>query len=307
VLVVGCGGDDNSVSPPSPDGGESDVTVGTDATSEGSVGTPEAGPDVLDSGTGPGTGDADAQPKVEAGPPPTLVDFPHVQATALCNRYATCCALDAGAFNVTQCVADNLGFGFNNTSPADPSIVDGGHLVYDPTSAATCLAGIQSLSCAAMGNTTAEYSALTKSCFAVLHGTLPIGQGPCRSAWECVPGSYCATSADGGTACAALVDAGGKCDPNVGDPACSYLGSGSPAYFCDQINNGDAGPTCQPLLADGKSCVNSTTQFSDTLACQSLICGDDNNCGSKLTLVNGSFCVYYQVLDAGAPDAGDGG
>lgn len=306
ALLVGCSGDDNSVGPGGQDSGESDVTVGTDATSEGGVGvTPDANPDVLDSGSSTGTGDADAQPQGEAGPPPTLVDFPHVQATAYCKRAATCCALDAGTFNIAQCVADNLGYGFNNTSPADPSIVDGGHLVYDPTSAATCLQGIQNLNCSA--NTETVFTSLTKTCFAVLHGTIPIGQGPCRSPFECAPGAYCATTADGGTACAALVSPGGSCDPSAGDTACSYLGSGTPAYYCNQINPGDGGPTCQPLRSDGTPCGDSTSGYSDSLACQSLTCGDDYKCGSSVTFVNGSYCSYYTVLDAGAQDAGDGG
>jgi hypothetical protein len=311
VLVVGCGGDDNSVSPPSPDGGESDVTVGPDGTTTPDgpvVTTPEAGPDVLDSGSSPGTGDADAQPATEAGAPPTLFDFPHVQATALCNRYKTCCMLDAGVFNFTQCVADNLGYGFNSTFSSDPSVVDGGHVVYDSTSAASCVQGIQNLTCT--GNTKAAYGALTKTCFAVLHGTLPIGQGPCRSSWECASGAYCAATTDGGTACAALVGPGGSCSSStndLSDTACSYLGTGTPAYYCNLINPGDAGPTCQPLLADGTSCASSDLSYSDPLACQSSTCGDNFKCGSSVTLVNGTFCSYYQVLDAGAQDAGDGG
>jgi hypothetical protein len=295
--IAGCGGD-NSVGETT-DGGESDVTldVGND------VGADVVGPtgDAGDAMTTTDTGAGDAGPDVVITPVP-LANYQVAQATALCTRQSECCNLDGGSFNLAQCVIDNTGYGFNNTLPEAPSILDAGHLVYDMDAGSACVHGVSQLAC--QGITGAQFGALTRLCFRALQGNVPVGSA-CSSSFECVSGSYCGATVDAGSQCLKLIDAGALCDTNVGDQSCSYLGSGNPPYYCNTISPGDAGSKCEPVRADGVTCT-SGPPYSDSFACQSLSCGDDYTCGSTTTLVSGSFCAYYTVK-ADAGDGGDGG
>ncbi len=308
ALVSGCGGDDNAT-------GGGDAAI--DGTSDGTVDAPSALPDgrteETEAGGDGGTpeagevgdgGDGSTGPSLVTA---ALLAYPRSQATAFCQRLETCCGADAGNFNAAQCVTDNLIAGWEFSLPYPLDILDAGHVALDPDASAACINLIGNFACPT--STATQYGSITTACYNALRGTIPIGKGPCASAFECAPGSYCATvAADAGdagntTQCQALLAVGQPCGAAPHDTACSYLGSGSaPGNFCDRFGIYDAGVTCQPGIPNGSLCTTDFVHYDDE-SCKSLMCGDDWNCGTTLTQPTSFQCAPYQI----APDAGDGG
>jgi len=303
TFVSGCGGDNN--------GTTSVEDAAIDGTTDGTVDSPSVTPDV---GTPPGSeaggdgGVPEASEVCDAGdasnPPgdgsmPSLVTaallaYPRNQATAYCQRLATCCGADAGNFNEAKCVTDNLLGGWEFSLPSPLDVLDAGHIALDPDASAACINLIGNFSCPT--SSAANYGAITTACYGALRGTIPIGKGPCSSAFECAPGSYCATvdAGDAGTQCEALLAVGQPCGAALHDTACSYLGSGSaPANFCDRFGIREAGVTCQPGIANGSLCTTDYVHYDDE-SCRSLMCGDDWNCGTTLTQPTSFQCAPYK-------------
>ncbi len=305
AFLQGCGGDSASTAPL--DSGGPDVTIDNTAPPPNEAGEPtDAGPDAA-SEAGPDGGlDAGFDGSLAIG------DYAPASALATCTTYADCCPFDGGLhFDTARCVRDNTTYGFDYTLPGTLSVYDAGHVTYNPTAAASCvhqIAGLPNAQCIASGPAVA---AATRTCLSVTQGTIPIGQGPCQSPFECVPGANCAFLADGGT-CVPLGEAGAPCDPFLyNDTDCSYLGSGDTGLYCQPALDGGPGGNCAPTIADNQTCSDN----QDPFACKSLGCGDLDTCGTDETWVSQTFCDFYATdagppVDAGpdaGPDAGDGG
>ena len=230
-----------------------------------------------------------------------LSGYGNAAATAFCNRVSTCCG-NTG-FNLSQCITDNEVYGWESSLP--PSMAEYGspNLVYNPTAGSACISALGNMPCGAAVSA-AQYAAVTSACFGPLHGNIAVGSGPCTSSFECVPGSYCvketvdAGAPDAGgdagkggveSLCEPLVAVGAACSQVAGDDACSYLGEET-AVYCNRIN-GNAGATCANRLANGLTC-GSTSEFDDE-ACTSLLCGDNDQCGSTVALPTKAYCSYY--------------
>jgi len=313
AFVSGCGGDDNAAVAPQDAATTTDGTVVEDSPSvqpDGPTVHPDGGVDGMTPEVGD-AGDAGVDGSTPSLVTAALLAYPRNQATAYCQRLAACCGSDAGNFNLASCISDNQQGGWEFSLPFPLSILDAGHIALDPDASANCVNLIGNFACPT--STAAQYGAITTACFQALRGTIPIGKGPCMSAFECAPGSYCATvpaASDAGdagdagptTECKALLAVGQPCgtDPSAPhDTACSYQGSGSTA-FCDRHAIHDAGIVCQPGIPNGSLCTSDYVNY-DNESCVSLMCGDDWNCGTTLTQPTSLQCGPYQR------DAGDGG
>jgi hypothetical protein len=311
AFVSGCGGDDStaSVEDAATDATTDGTTDAPNVVPDGSGQQPETGGDTGSSmeageaGDG-GGGDAGDGSSVPEGSVVTaqLLAFPGTVATAYCQRLETCCGADAGNFNMAGCVSDNVQGGWELSLPFPLDVLDAGHVALDPTASADCIAKIGNFACPT--SDAGAYGAITTACFKALQGTIPIGQGPCTSPFECASGSYCTTVDAGdsgpGTACEPLLTVGQPCGNTLHDTACSDHGSGAnPANFCDRLGIREAGVTCQPEIANGSLCTTDFVHYDDE-SCQSLLCGDDWNCGTTLTQPSTFQCGAYQVT----PDGG---
>jgi hypothetical protein len=297
-------------------GMDTGIDTGTDTGAETGTGMMDSGGDTLVADTGPDVvtteeGGTDAGPDGDAGctaPNAQAVAWPARLSQAVCQHFASCCfPANPGMFNLAQCEADNAGYGWENSVPTSQSefntcnAMGAPSITIDPSQAINCLNAISSLPCAVVS--AAQYGGVTAACNqGVLSGTVPIGQGGCTSAFQCVPGAYCDTRVDGGV-CSALVGAGQSCTQAPVDQACSYLGLGPQAYYCNTITDaGSAGyGTCQPRKMDTASCIDSQFTTYDQ-ACQSLLCNNTGSCGGSVQLPATFICTQY-TLDAGA----DGG
>jgi hypothetical protein len=307
ALVSGCGGDDSATG--------SAEDSGIDGTTDGTVDAPSVLPDgrteETEGGGDGGTPEASEVGGGDGGDGSTgtslvttaLLAYPQSQASAFCQRLETCCGADAGSFNTAKCVSDNLVGGWEFSLPFPLDILDAGHVALDPDASAACVNLIGNFACPT--SSAAQYGNITTACYGALRGTIPIGKGPCTSTVECVSGSYCATvTADAGdagdtTQCQALLAVGQPCGAAAHDTACAGSGTGN---FCDRFGIHDAGVTCQPGIPNGSLCTSDFVHYDDE-SCQSLMCGDDWNCGTTLTQPTSFQCAPYRI----APDAGDGG
>jgi hypothetical protein len=200
-----------------------------------------------------------------------------------------------------------------STCPVLDAAVTNGHLTYDPTKAAACLAALgRPLACSAD-------SPVGPSCVAsVLIGAVADG-APCESDYVCQPGSTCPVGGDGTDSCPAptcrhIPVAGETCDDGSGDfcrfdatcvggscvaglkvgdacgendqPACG------PNLYCPV---GEAAPTCKRLV-EGGLCGGAQDCFSYQY------CGPTKHCAARLGLgadctADSSSCQTFTACD----------
>jgi hypothetical protein len=309
IVEMGCG---SSSSPTSPS------DSGTDSTSDGET---ETGPET---GTETGAGDSAPEAMTDAGPMPDVqggdADAMPVglvvalnEATAYCTKWLSCCPTDAGPYSLQECINYTTTFGWEGTLPLNAAVYSRGNITVNQSKAAGCVTALNGFPCGTQ--TPAQWGAITSACEGVIQGTIASGTGGCIDSFECAPGNFCDPTVDGGL-CSPLVGQGQPCntkinDPNVAnggtpplaDQMCSYLSSGTPALFCDLIDNGPDAATCQPLLANGASCSNATNGYYDDQACTPpALCGDNLQCGGTASYPYANFCQFYapQPKDAGA-------
>lgn len=260
-VMVGCTGDDTVVTPDAGDAGgdvfKNDVT------------NPDTGmPDAADAGTDASDAPYDAN---------NVVQFVKDEAQAYCTRLANCCfGADAAAFNMDLCLSGIIQFpsGVFEGNSLQVLQDDGGvtslvardKMRVDPTASASCLAGLQTITCApTVAISATEYKNVTQNCYGAIHGIVPIGSVGCMAAEECVTGAYCEPPTDGGTegTCRALKAKGDPCsligsvDTNAQCAYRGYIGS----LRCDAYDYTEAGVdasppsgTCQPQTADNGVC-----------------------------------------------------
>ncbi len=293
VTMVGCG----------------DNTIITDA---GPDGTTDTGLDVKADTIGNDASDAG---DANSDGPNAIAQFRTQVATGFCNHFQNCCnTIDAGPFNYAQCMQSATSSAWNgsNGELSTAEVIARGNVTLNSTAAASCLAGLSTLSCPAI--TSSEVNTVTANCFAAAIGTLGVG-ADCVASIECQPTEYCqfagidAGKTDAGSTlgqCATLIAQGQPCGqaPPYGAPAytseeCEYKGWQPPAHFCDYDSFPDAGGyTCQPLRA------NSTPCFNDD-ECSSGICGTygqdciGTTCICSTTRDYTNFCLQLEIKDAG--------
>jgi hypothetical protein len=254
--------------------------------------------DVLFSTTVASDGGADASG------PNAIQQYATSYGQAFCSGQGKCCPGYPAAFDQADCAAAWTTLGWEFTLPANPAVYTAGHLNYNATQGALCLAALQNFACTTGGTVTAaQYGAVTTACLGVLTGTIPVGSGGCISSFECANG-YCELPSDGGTGtCMPLVDSGGTCSPGNDSPdeMCSQAGSYQPMLWCNQLAGGATG-TCAAPLANGATCYDPTVSASyfDDYGCSSLLCGDDALCGDPATYPTPppGFCENW-LTDAG--------
>ncbi len=203
-------------------------------------------------------------------------DFPTLEVDAICRLGAGCCGANGIAMDVGTCSAVFAGGFEGELAGVTPDMVAAGTVVYDDAQAQACLAAIDALGCAVLGDPATKAAIAT--CAAVYTGVLAAGDA-CTASVECQAGNFCDVAT--GT-CAALRAAG---DPCATSDECSHRAS---ADICDT----DVA-ACGPRRADGAACVASAE-------CASSLC-DGGVCVSAVADYFGvDRCV--NVL-AGAPVA----
>jgi len=294
AMMVGCSGDDNTDAGPD---------VANDNTQ----------PDVKNDVVKPDASDGGNDVTTDAGDP--VLQFRVDLAKAFCNRFQNCCnGLDAGTFDYNKCVSSATISAYNGSNSQLNNLeVQGRHLVtLDQTAAASCLAGMATLSCPSV--TSSEVTTATTNCYAATIGTLNAGQS-CIASTECKPGNFCKfDNADGGKSeagtqqgqCAAILAQGQLCgqaapygDPIFASDECEYKGWQPPQRFCNYDSIPDTTQyKCQPLRTNGTQC------FSDG-ECSSGICGAlGADCVNTTCTCNTSrdftpFCTALGIKDAG--------
>jgi hypothetical protein len=264
---------------------------------------PDGQPDVLQDAQLDVTVDAEGGP---TGPNP-IQQYAAAYGQAFCAGQGKCCPGYPGSFDQAGCAAASQIQGWEYTLPLDPQSYTAGHLAFNATQGAACLAALQNFACTTLGTVTAaQYSAVTTACLGVLTGTIPNGTSGCLSSFECMNG-YCNVP-DGGSlgTCTALVGSGNGCSAGNDSPdqMCSQAGAYQPMLWCNRLAGGATG-TCVAPLANGATCyvpAVSATYFDD-YGCTSLLCGDDSLCGDPATYPTPppGFC------EAWPSDAGGGG
>jgi hypothetical protein len=267
-------------------GDASDATIATGDASE------QDAADATTADSGDGSQAADAADAADVYVCPAALQAYQTQyAEAFCYGVGNCCpGYDAGGFDITSCVNDNRGNGYDNTIPQDTATECRGNVIFNPDAGVACLAALRAFPCAAAQAIPSQFTAsasaqIIDACLGVFSGTIPIDAGGCTSSWECVEGAYCNTL-DGGTICSPLVAVGGPC---TSDDMCRSFATGQPANFCngDLVDAGVG--TCQPQQANGTSCQD-PSQDSYDWSCTALLCGDDGLCGSNATI---NFCLAF--------------
>lgn len=279
AIVVGCG-DDTLL-------GDLDASV--DGSVDGSL------PDVVVPPVDGGRDSAgDAEPEFDAAPEDPL-DYPAIQAKEFCAYLARCCAVqNGGKFDVASCqettrrsfgwegslygaviVADSLDGG------TDAALPDGGGIVYNRAKADECINRIRNFSCTTA--LSADYKAVTESCYAAAQGTVASG-GSCVVSHQCQSGHYCSVAA-GAKKCEPLkaLDAGCAAEGYSGNEQCSYAGGGN---GCDYNGAG----VCIPLRADGEGCYTSSE-------CASGVCAYDTS--DQVVICRSSATIILPSLDSG--------
>jgi hypothetical protein len=269
------------------DGGDAavDVADARDSAPESSLGDADAA--IL--------GDADA----EAGPN-AIQQYATAYGQAYCAGQGKCCPGYPAAFDQASCAPAWQISGWEYTLPPIADVYTAGHLNFDATKGAACLAALQAFTCPDDAGTVpaSQYSALTNACLGVLTGTIANGSGGCLSSFECSNG-YCNRTADGGAGtgvCTALVGSAGTCSPGGDSPdqMCSRAGAYQPMLWCNRLDGGATG-TCAAPLADNATCYDPTVSatYFDDYGCTSLLCGD-LGCGGTVTYAQlGGFCANW--------------
>ena len=276
-LAVGCGGINS-------DDVDVDIDAG-DASRDGNLPRIDANQILEDSGvrdTGPvtdGSGDVvDAAPQV----PPGLLPYINDHLTAWCTKFLGCCPGGVANYNVDKCKNETLGWlraleGYTS--------FDGGRVDFDVAAGAACIAAINALPCGTQ--TAADWSRITDACYNVTKGRRTAGDR-CKASAECLPNLFCDSTVDGG-ACTPVVGQGQRCNTKAPrDEMCA--GRSKPTLFCDVVNNLDDAGTCQPLLANGASCVRNSPYFFTDIGCQAGLCGDNSLCGGSASYPYTGFC-----------------
>jgi hypothetical protein len=288
ALVVGCGGDDNNPPPAGDAGGDGSMTDAPNDVSRTDGTAPDGSGDAAPGDAGLDSGDAaDAQDAADAAETSVLQASQYVPAAteALCTRFATCCAVDAGAFNMPLCLSAVGGnpIGLGEATP----YLDSGLVSFNAVQAEACLTDIANYPCGTVSAT--QNVMLGQDCIAAYVGASTTG-GPCQDPIECPQTDYCNRPGDGGTGvCTALVGDGGGCSDNT---QCSYLGYGEPELYCNTVTG-----TCLPQLANGADCT-------AIAQCQSQICeGSPLTCSATYVFsdpgVPNGTCAYLTITDAG--------
>jgi hypothetical protein len=309
--VVGCGGDD-SVSGDAGDSSTMDVTKTDgnqpdvhkkDAPSTGDSPSgdvvSDGGPDVTDGGSDKDTGGHFDAAALEA--------FPIAVDTAYCQRLAFCCnGADASAFNVAECVSLSAEYG--GVAGVDLANTHGGHISFNSTAAAKCIADQAAFSCGSY--TTAEQTAALADCTEAMTGTVGLGGKTCTSAWDCAPPAFCAgpggvpldaiyagdgglvMGSDGGTGtCTEVLGLGTACHDYLYNTDCSYVGNGKPANHCSILEDGGPG-VCTADLADGMPCIFNHDCISQVCDGVTGTCQDTTVFSDPGTA--GGICAAYQ-------------
>lgn len=236
--------------------------------------------------------------------------YANAESAALCQWTINCCpgGLDSGTYSLAACESSAAGYGWEANLPSDYGLFSRGFIAFDPNRGNACVQAIQALPC---GNqTAAQYQAVTQACEFVFTGTLSVNSPTaCQSSFECADGGFCDVPTDGGPgACTPLATQGQPCNTAImstlnpiPDEMCSYLGSSNTGLFCDLLDAPTAGTygTCQPLRANGVSCVNPTQTYYDDQACTSGQCSDSFFCGGPTSYPYPAACQAL-ILDAGA-------
>jgi hypothetical protein len=219
---------------------------------------------------------------------PSASEYANAVAQAYCSRLGFCCAGDAAAFNVAECVAAFHGNPLL-TGEATPYL-DSGLVTYNPVQAAVCLNDLANFPCGTVS--AMQNIGLGQACVAAFAGAQITG-GACADAIECPPSDFCQLPGDGdaGT-CTPLAGDGGTC---TSTRECSYLGNGNPALYCNAVTG-----SCLPQLPNGADC----TGYSE---CQSQECTGPTPPPSRTcdgmyvfsdNMILGGNCMLY-ALDAG--------
>ena len=300
LSFAGCGGD-NSTPLPKADA-TSDAVSDVVAPSETGADVDAASVDAADGGDAADSGVFTA----DGGEGGIGLAYAQAQAAAQCVAFLNCCTggLDGGTYNLDGCIQNTTVFGWEGTLPGDLAVYSRGNVTLDQSQAASCIAAIKTFPCGTQ--TAAQAQAITSACEGVMQGKIPVGTGGCISSFECAPNGFCDPTVDGGL-CTALATQGQACNTKINsdvnpipDEMCSYLGSSTPALFCDLISAGPDAATCQPLLAAGANCVNATTGYYDDMACvPPAQCGDNSQCGGTASYPYPNFCTFYTITDAG--------
>lgn len=277
AFLAGCGGDDTVVLDGGKESGGPDVQTDTTPPPDTSV------PDASDAS------DAFVEASYDGA---VITQFAKDMLTTMCARYSTCCFTDAATFDEAACEA-LVSDGWEGANhELRPDIIGTGHLAIDGVAATSCLAGLKTFSCPSI--TATEYNNITQNCFGAIYGTIPIGQGGCTEAAECVKGAYCAPSTDGGLGtCAAIPAQGAPCTTinNVvvnGNYVCAYRGHVNETLYCDRAGTAK----CQTPLSNGTAC-------NFNFDCSSGLCGDTNKCGDPLTITDPQFICPLFKKDGG--------
>ncbi len=281
ALVQGCNSSNNNP-PPAMEAGSDSSTPDTYAP-DTYVGDTYVADTSMDS--------SDGGPVMEAGPVDAseIVLFPQTVARAYCQQLRFCCSPNDAGFDMNACYTSTLGQGGANGdglgvySVAIPA--DGGHIMFNPTSAQACLQDIASIPCGMVNSQT--FLQIRSDCFGALVGTIPVGGTGCASDLDCAPQGYCDTATN---TCTALAGDGGACLTN---PQCSYRGSGSPAQYCDYNLLIDSGTRrCLPQGASGAMCG---TTFYYNQECTTELCVSPGQCGTATVFgdpgVPGGVCA----------------
>lgn len=290
-LVVGCSGDDTTG-----DAGDARLDTTADTTS-----------DVV-----PPSDATDVETSVDAGPcdGDTICKFRDDLATAICNRFQTCCM----NFDVKRCVqlARASGWEYSNQDITDEALRRG-NMQLDTTSAQTCISQLATLSCPTV--TTNEFKALTDNCYKAVAGKLGVGAA-CIYSTECQSGNYCDLTVSNGTTdagtkigkCAALLAQNKKCgqqpyiDRGFTSEQCAYKGWQTPPAFCNyDLYPDDAGNYfCDKLRANGAVCY-TDNECTSGLCSDTLDSGDCNGgtCTCQPSKSLKSFCKAFAIQDAG--------
>jgi hypothetical protein len=261
----------------------------------------------LDADAGPADAEAGSVDAEAGSDNSAMLTFPGQVATALCNRFMTCCGATPSTFDLNNCISQYVGFGYAGSSNGELYLANG-NVTFNASQAQSCLNQINAIDCAANLRTTAQERSIISACFGALVGTLEAG-APCQAAVECSSGEFCMPT-DGGVTgvCAPLRANGQPCGDfvtaittesvRVAESACSYRGSGTPGLACHFGSYVDAGAWfCTNQLGTDASC-------GANVDCQSMLCDPGanfsvNQCENAETFIYPFACGTF-LTDGGS-------
>jgi hypothetical protein len=194
----------------------------------------------------------------------TLDEYGERFATAYCDMLRDCYGTDIyEAVLGTDCAGTFLRGWDEGAQPRIEEAIAAGTVSYDESSAAECLAIVESIGCEAIDRPSLP------ACDAVLVGTVAAG-GACSLDEECAGESYCRLDASCPGTCQARVASGSAC---TGDAACQA-----------NLRCGTDG-TCQAPAAMGAACGGSSgVECSGGTFCFGAAMGSAGTCRSPLSL-----------------------